>query len=69
MTRWLHAGAAAGMPLRCQLVLDYAVFDAAIWNSVMAECIIHDVAALPAGVGSEQQRHRAMRVLQDLIAD
>ena len=41
--RWLHAGADEGMPLRFQIVHDWALFDPAIWNRVMAEFLLNDV--------------------------
>ena len=45
-TRLLHAGASVGMPLRLQMLCDWAVLEPATWNSVMAEALIDDVLNL-----------------------
>ena len=62
MTRLLHAGVAAGMPRRLQLVFDYSVFDAEIWNAVMAELTIQELA--DRSDVDEDAKLAAMRALQ-----
>jgi len=70
MTEWLHAGASAGMPLRCQLVFDFSVFDAGVWNSVMASHMIDDLRALAVSGTvdvSAQQFRDAMSAMEQFI--
>ena len=47
VNRLLHAGASDGMPLRWQIVPDWAVFSQSVWNRVMANFLLQDVMGHP----------------------
>jgi hypothetical protein len=54
----LHAGAGAGMPCRLQMVLNWAVFEARVWNRTMANFLLQDALDHPASIWSATDRMR-----------